>query len=269
MEAKSEAAIGTVPGGAMESAGAVLKAARERMALSVGDAARHLRLSVRQVEAMESGEFGRLPEEPFLSGFVRNYARLVQVDAEPLLESIRGERPPDQARELVGQQSPEVAFPTGQERPWGRYAAWGAVGVLALGLLAYQGLQEYRPQGVEQTKAAPAPEPQVKAPEPPVPVLEAVQPASQPAPEPAPAAAPGQRTLEMTFSAQSWVEVRNRAGQVVFSQVSPPGSTQMVAGDPPLAVVVGNAAGVQVRFGDQPVDLAPHTRENVARFTLE
>ncbi|HEX9181416.1 MAG TPA: helix-turn-helix domain-containing protein [Burkholderiales bacterium] len=273
MQENPEAAAEALPGGASASAGAALKAARERMALSVGDAARHLRLSVRQVDAMESGEFARLPDEPFLSGFVRNYARLVQIDPEPLLEDIRGQLPPPQARELLGQQSPEVAFPTGRERPWGRYAAWGALGILALGLLAYEGLQEYRPSRVEAQKAATAP-PQVKPAAPPAPVLEAVgqpapQAAAQPVPEGAAAAAPALRALVMTFSAPSWVEVRDRDGQLVFSQVSPAGSTQSVTGNPPLAVVLGNAAGVRVSFGDRAVDLAPHTRENVARFTLE
>lgn len=269
MDVNSDA-LEAASGGAAQSAGAALKAARERMALSVGDAARHLRLSVRQVEAMEAGEFGRLPDEPFLSGFLRNYARLLQLDPEPLLESIRDRVPPARARELVGQQSPEVAFPTGQERPWGRYAAWGLLGILALGLLAYEGFQGYRPQRVDGGQSVPAADPPSKPAPQPVPVLEAVPlaaPPVQPASgSPSPAA---RRALVMTFSAQTWVEVRDRDGQVIFSQVSPAGSSQVVEGNPPLGVVLGNAAGVQVSYGDQPVDLAPHTRENVARFTLE
>lgn len=267
MDPNPDPAIEALRGGAAASAGAALRSARERMALSVGDAARHLRLSVRHVEAMEAGDFGRLPEEPFLSGFVRNYARLVQIDPEPLLQDIRGPLPRAPGRELVGLGSSEIPFPTGQEPPWRRYAAWAILVVLALGLLAYEGLQGYRPEPVEEQKGVPAPAPQVKAPEPPAPILEAVpQPSAQPV---LPQAAPGQRALLLSFSAESWVEVRDREGQVIFSQISPAGSAQTVTGNPPLAVVVGNAAGVQVRSGDQPVDLGPHTRENVARFTLQ
>jgi cytoskeleton protein RodZ len=217
---------------------------------------------------MEAGDFGRLPQEPFLSGFVRNYARLVQLDPEPLLEDIRGQLPRTPGRDKLAPESREIPFPTGQERPWGRYAAWGTLAILALGLLAYEGLQDHRPRGTEEKPAAPAPPPQAKAPEPPAPVLEVVaQPAAAtPAAEPG---TPAQRALVMAFSAETWVEVRDRDGQVVFSQINPAGSRQSVTGNPPLVVVVGNATGVQVSFGDRPVDLAPHTRENVARFTLE
>ena len=40
-------------------------------------------------------------------------------------------------------------------------------------------------------------------------------------------------------------------------------------GEPPLDIVIGNAAGVSMFKGDTPVDLAPHTRVDVARFRLE
>jgi len=36
-----------------------------------------------------------------------------------------------------------------------------------------------------------------------------------------------------------------------------------------LSLVVGNAAGVRLLYNEQPVDLAPHTKIDVARLTLE
>ncbi|HEX6827927.1 MAG TPA: DUF4115 domain-containing protein, partial [Burkholderiales bacterium] len=135
-----------------------------------------------------------------------------------------------------------------------------------------EGLKEYRPRRMAEQQTAPVPAPSpppeqpARAPEPPPPVIEAVV---QPAPLVPPQAVTASRVLVMSFSAESWVEVRNRDGRVIFSQKSPAGSSQSVEGDPPLAVVVGNAAGVQVTYGDQPVDIARFTRENIARFTLE
>jgi hypothetical protein len=38
---------------------------------------------------------------------------------------------------------------------------------------------------------------------------------------------------------------------------------------PPLDVVIGNAAEVNATFRGQPLDLAPVTQKNVARFTVE
>ena len=49
----------------------------------MADVAQTLKLGVRQVEALENGDWGGLPGATFIRGFVRNYARLVQVDAAP------------------------------------------------------------------------------------------------------------------------------------------------------------------------------------------
>ena len=71
------------------------------------------------------------------------------------------------------------------------------------------------------------------------------------------------------FEIPSWVEVRDRNDRVLFSQLNPPGTEQQVQGRLPLSVVVGNARGVRLTYNGQPFDLAPHTRVEVARFTLE
>jgi len=94
-------------------------------------------------------------------------------------------------------------------------------------------------------------------------------------PAPAPAA-PAVRTvgsrgpeIRMTFSRESWVEVRDGAGNVIFGQLNPEGSIRVVRGEPPFALVVGNASGVSLTYNGKTVDLAPHTRTDVARLTLE
>src|SRR5690606_22305805 len=47
--------------------------------------------------------------------------------------------------------------------------------------------------------------------------------------------------LRFRFTEPSWVEVRDRSGQIVFSQLNAAGSEQAVEGRPPFALVVGNA----------------------------
>ena len=73
----------------------------------------------------------------------------------------------------------------------------------------------------------------------------------------------------MVFDTQSWVEVRDREDRIVFSQLNPEGAVQIVQGLPPLNVVIGNASGVRVTYNGRQVDLAPHTKIEVARLTLE
>jgi cytoskeleton protein RodZ len=71
------------------------------------------------------------------------------------------------------------------------------------------------------------------------------------------------------FERQSWVEVRDRNDRVLFSQLNPAGAVQTVQGTPPLSLVIGNAAGVRLTYKGKAVDLAPHTKTDVARLTLE
>jgi cytoskeleton protein RodZ len=56
---------------------------------------------------------------------------------------------------------------------------------------------------------------------------------------------------------------------VIFSQLNRAGTTQEVSGLPPFSIVVGNSHGVKMTLGDQPVDLASHTKIDVARLILE
>jgi cytoskeleton protein RodZ len=68
---------------------------------------------------------------------------------------------------------------------------------------------------------------------------------------------------------ESWVEIRDRDNKPVFSQRVAPGVTQDLNGQGPFSLVVGYAPGVKVFWHGQQVDLAPHTRGDVARLVLE
>lgn len=67
------------------SVGSVLRTARETQGLTVADIAERIKFSVKQVEALESDNHSMLPQGTFLRGFVRSYARTLNVDAAPLL----------------------------------------------------------------------------------------------------------------------------------------------------------------------------------------
>ncbi len=61
-----------------------LRAARESLGFGTAEVAAKLKLSVRQVEAIEADDWSALPERPFARGFFRNYARLVSIDPDSL-----------------------------------------------------------------------------------------------------------------------------------------------------------------------------------------
>jgi cytoskeleton protein RodZ len=81
--------------------GEQLRAAREAAGLSLDQVAQQLKLAQRQVKALEDENFAELPGRTFIRGFVRNYARLLGLDAQRLLAQL-----PDAAH------SPSLVSPT-------------------------------------------------------------------------------------------------------------------------------------------------------------
>ena len=81
--------------------GAILAAERERQGLGAADIAQRLHMSVWQVEALEAGNYAKLPRGPFLRGFVRNYAKFLGVPADDLLLRLADAAPRDPAPRIV------------------------------------------------------------------------------------------------------------------------------------------------------------------------
>ena len=103
--------------------GVALAAARNAKNLSVKAVSDSLRLSLKQISALESDDFSSLPQPMVTRGFIRNYARLLELDAEPFLDSYR-QRVPDNAPTSLNVQTsiPHVQL-FQQNRLWLKYAA--------------------------------------------------------------------------------------------------------------------------------------------------
>ena len=67
------------------SPGAQLTAGRRNQGLSLGDIARQLKISVRQVEALERDDYSGFSGSVFVRGFLRNYAKLLHLNPEELV----------------------------------------------------------------------------------------------------------------------------------------------------------------------------------------
>ncbi|MDD4978927.1 MAG: DUF4115 domain-containing protein [Gallionella sp.] len=87
--------------------GATLREKRIAMGLSVADVAAQIRLAPRQIEALEADDLAHLPELPFVRGFVRSYAKLLQLDDQPLLATLPD---PHAVSERIEPESVEVPF---------------------------------------------------------------------------------------------------------------------------------------------------------------
>lgn len=361
------------------SVGSILRTAREARNLAVADVAKSLKLSARQIEALEAGDWSRLPGMTFVRGFARNYARLLQIDASVVLAALDAEKPAAEPVKLAlppseGATLPQAGRPERRDLVVVLTGVLLVVAALAVYFLMPQGFQgepekaaaakedvaaEPAPaEAAPEPAAAPAPEAAPAAavpasapsagatstaaaspvsasaapvttptvspapatatpaatPTAPAPAADArkaptdatVKPAPSPAAaaaspvSPAPAvAAPASATpaksasaavttpaapaasaaasapagadasLVFSFAKPAWVEVRDRSGQVVFSQLSPAGSERRVEGRSPFTLVVGNATHVVLRYKGKPVDMSNRSKDDVARLTLE
>ncbi len=116
----------------------------------------------------------------------------------------------------------------------------------------------------QATVAVPAPAAPI-APIPPAPTPVVATPAVS-AP---PAALPvGSALMELSFAKDSWVEIKDKDGNVVASRLYPAGTVKELSGMPPFSLVLGNASGVQLKYKGQPVTLQPNAESDVARLTL-
>ena len=73
--------------------GKTLAAQREAMGWTVEQVADQLKLAVRQVVALEQGDYANLPGPAVVRGFVRAYAKVVKLDPVPLVAQIALETP--------------------------------------------------------------------------------------------------------------------------------------------------------------------------------
>jgi cytoskeleton protein RodZ len=124
------------PGKARESVGQLLRTARVNRGLSVEDVARQLRLSVRQITALEEDDYDKLVSNTFLRGFVRNYAKLLQIDASPLLQQLEQLLPPAPAQTIT-YQIEGIPFPSNRKQGARSFLIVGGA-ILALVLLIYE-----------------------------------------------------------------------------------------------------------------------------------
>ena len=76
-------------GFATAGAGPILRKAREQLGLSIFEVSEKLYLTEHFVRALEAGDYGKLPSEVFVKGYMKSYALLLGVDVEQVMEAYR------------------------------------------------------------------------------------------------------------------------------------------------------------------------------------
>jgi len=254
--------------------GAELRAARERLGWELPAVAKALRIKSSYLAAIEAGRSDELPAGAYAMGFLRSYANLLGLSAENLCRAYREE---------IGhaQLAPELVFPAPlRERgvPFGA-AATIAVLIAVGGYAGWYKLSADRPGQVASVppvpeRLAPLAEPEQTALSVPAPTAVTAAPpqvaadqnqtgddsaavtpseaAATAVANPAPnyeqaAGTPATSRVTLHANADSWIQVHDGSGNLLFSRILRQGeSWQVPASAGTLYLTTGNAGGTDV-----------------------
>ncbi|MNR97542.1 Cytoskeleton protein RodZ [compost metagenome] len=125
------------------SAGAQLAALRQERGWTVEQVANQLNLASRQIQALEEDNYAALPGMVIVRGFIRSYAKVLRVDAAPILAGIKEDKaapavlPPE--RSPLSASFSETKLLSSNPRGLRSKAVMGGSILVVLGLLAYAG----------------------------------------------------------------------------------------------------------------------------------
>ncbi|HUX24124.1 MAG TPA: helix-turn-helix domain-containing protein [Burkholderiales bacterium] len=153
------------------SPGKALAAARTELKLSVGDVSQQIKYGVKQIAAIESDDYAKLPGTTFVRGMIRSYAKLVQIDPEPLLVDL-GRRDIPAAATVDLRTSRQEPFIEGGGKSNRIYVSLSIAALVAVAVVVYEWqinpldtgqVVTITPKGASETApappAAPAPAP--------------------------------------------------------------------------------------------------------------
>jgi len=231
--------------------GEQLRIGRKDRCLSKTWVANQLHLHENMVDALEDERFDCLPAPVFVKGYLRLYAKLLELDEDSLLEpyvlSLGNQIQP---------MNPQLA--RGAKRPTIQPSMAGALLLLiALSLTSVWYLKY--PKSYAEAPAAP-PNQGWSA----VRAANAAVASNHDGVQTAQAEA----SIVFEFLADSWVKVRDDDGQSVLRGMMENGAIRVLSGKPPFDITLGNSAGVKISENGIPYDHTVHVRGNVAHFVL-
>ncbi len=190
----------------MSNLGETLRERRTALGISLETAESATRIRSRLLEALEAGDYDRLPNPGYVRGYISSYARYLELDPVPLLAMYKAETGAGRFHELNLVQADEAVKPSGEQHavPW--RAAMAVVLVVALAAFAvwavvriWRGPEPPAPQPTEipTSTAPPATGTATQSPA-----------VANPQDTPAQAAQPFTLKVAVAADGASWVEVK-------------------------------------------------------------
>ena len=221
------------------------------------------------LRAIEEDRFEALGAPVFVRGYLKAYAGLLGLSESSVLDAYRQADPASVLPPKVVRDRDQLP-PVGPRLPTALTMA--GVGVLALVLLffVFRSGEEGRAP-VPQTEAESEVEVEYGTGNDLAVLPVEVPPAALPEPPAAAAPAAEAGRLVIEFTEASWVDIRDSSGSLLSGEQAA-GSRQVLGGQPPFTVALGNAPGVRLSVDGQPWPVPEGARargSNVARFRIE
>jgi cytoskeleton protein RodZ len=237
----------------MSPLGPDLKSARETKGISLEEIAAATRISLKFLKALEEDNYAVFPSEFFARSVIRAFARAVGLDEKEVLERYRelglkaGRRPP-----LDAAPRPPAAG-RGRSFLWNTAFLLFSAAVVALTLfvfLKHRGGRPPSPPAAVST-GAPTETPAESRPAPTAPVPSAPS-AAETAPPAAGSAAVQGLLLELSFNAETWIQVY-ADGATKLDGLEPAGVSFRIEARSEILINIGNAGGVGGLLNGRPL----------------
>ncbi len=271
----------------VQTAGALLRQARESTGLHIAALAVAMKVPVKKLEALEADRLDTLHDAVFVRVLAASMCRTLKIDPLPVLGLLpktvalqferddRGINMPYSSGLLAGNGLRGLFA-----KPAVLLVAALVIGALAVIWVPQSGVTERAAELLAQPKVMIPANPAsaaaaIAAPEAATPMASAAALAIAPAASASVAvvaqAAPasGAEAVVLKASGSAWVRVSDSRGVVQFEKTLSAGESATAGGAMPLSVVLGNAAATAVMVHGQAFDLVAVTKDNVARFEVK
>jgi len=271
------------------TAGGLLRAARERSGMHIGLLATTLKVPVRKLELLESDRFEELHDATFVRALSLSVCRALRCDPGPVLAALPRQDSVVSTLEQVNRGmnarfSQRAGVSVGLNPATGRKVWWlVACAAMVAGAAWWAADKPWSPQSIQgkvADTALPAAATSAEAPDasasdkaglaatPTSSALPLVQTVHGAPAQAASGAAPAMAS-SVSVTEPSWIEAADAQGRPIWARTLTPGEVVALEASGGLRLTIGNAAGTQLRWRGQAIDLAPSTRDNVARVELK
>ena len=261
MSQNAESQVSQTPA---EEFGKLLRERRESRELSLGEAAERLKLSAKQIEAFESGNYENMRETVFVRGFLRTYGRFLDLDEQLVSSYLDKILPGTGVRSHIAEQGRQSSSLNFQNQKIGKpFPTWifGVLAIAAIGFGVYVWQGKSRAENTKQTATSEADVGlgQVAAPN-----VNAENISVLPM-QAAASAASGVQTAESADAElvvkvryRSMLVIKDKTGKELVNRVVPAGSEHRFSGAAPYDVWIGYAKGATASYGSQNITVADH-----------